>query len=65
VVVGDYLVEIKPLMVLVDTNPGQSPPAPTEKRAPNIPQKYRQQGSTPLKVSVKEGMNDQNFDMKP
>ncbi len=65
VVVGDYVIEIKPLMILVDTDPGKSPPAPTEKAAPNIPQKYRQQGSTPLKETVKSGKNEINFDMQP
>src|SRR5436309_3446668 len=39
VVVGDYLVTISPLMVLKDTDPGKSPPAPVEKPAPNIPVK--------------------------
>jgi hypothetical protein len=62
---GDYVVEIKPLMVMVDTDPGKSPPAPMEKKAPDIPVKYRQQGSTPLKASVKAGQNDIPFEMTP
>src|SRR5437588_13099655 len=33
-VVGDYVVEIKPLMHIVDTDPGKTPPAPVEKPAP-------------------------------
>jgi hypothetical protein len=65
VVVGDYIVEIKPLVVMVDTDPGKSPPAPVEKKAPDIPLKYRQQGRTPLKASVKAGKNEINFDMTP
>jgi hypothetical protein len=65
VVVGEYLVVITPPVVIVDTDPGKSPPAPVEKRAPNTPQKYRQQGSTPLKATVKQGKNEHNFDMKP
>src|SRR4051812_46891861 len=36
VVVGEYLVTITPLMHIVDTDPGKSPPAPVEKPAPNI-----------------------------
>jgi len=63
--VGEYVVEIKPLMHMVDTDPGKSPPAPMEKPAPNIPRKYRMQGSTPLKEAVKSGQNEINFDMKP
>jgi hypothetical protein len=63
VVVGEYLVEIKPLWHVVDTDPGKSPPAPMEKPAPNIPKKYRMQGTTPLKASVKQGPNEINFEM--
>jgi hypothetical protein len=66
VVVGEYIVEIKPLVVIVDTDPGKSPPAPVEKKAPDIPGKYRQQGSTPFKnVAVKGGKNEINFEMTP
>ena len=65
VVVGEYVVEIKPLVVIVDTDPGKSPPAPMEKPAPNIPQKYRMQGTTPLKAKVERGPNVFDFDMKP
>jgi hypothetical protein len=64
VVVGEYLVVITPPMIMMDTDPGKSPPAPVEKPAPNIPQKYRQQGSTNLKADVKEGKNTFEFDMK-
>ena len=63
--VGDYVVEIKPLMHIVDTDPGKSPPAPMEKPAPDIPAKYRMQGTTPLKASIKAGKNEINFDMTP
>jgi len=63
VVVGDYIVEITPLTQIVDTDPGKSPPAPVEKPAPDIPAKYRQQGKTPLRASVKPGKNEINFDM--
>jgi hypothetical protein len=63
--VGEYVVEIKPLTVIVDTDPGKSPPAPVEKKAPDIPRKYRQQGSTPLKAAVKAGENEFDFEMKP
>jgi hypothetical protein len=64
VVVGEYLVIVTPPMHIVDTDPGKSPPAPVEKPAPNIPMKYRQQGTTPLKETVKEGKNEFNFDLK-
>jgi hypothetical protein len=63
VVVGEYIVEVKPLMEMRDTDPGKSPPAPVEKNAPDIPKKYRQQGSTTLKAKVERGKNEINFDM--
>ena len=65
VVPGEYVVVINPLVEIVDTDPGKSPPAPVEKQAPDIPRKYRQQGTTTLKASVKAGPNDFNFDLKP
>jgi hypothetical protein len=65
VAVGDYVVEVKPLMHIVDTDPGKSPPAPMEKPAPDIPKKYRMQGTTTLRASVKAGPNECNFDMTP
>lgn len=65
VVVGDYVVEITPLVEIKDTDPGKSPPAPVEKPAPDIPKKYRMQGTTPLRASVKGGSNEINFDMTP
>lgn len=64
VVVGDYMVEITPLVHIVDTDPGKSPPAPVEKPAPDIPMKYRQ-GKSPLRATVKQGKNEIDFDMKP
>jgi hypothetical protein len=65
VVVGEYVVEVKPLTQMVDTDPGKSPPAPMEKPAPDIPKKYRMQGTTPLKAAVKAGKNEINFDLVP
>jgi len=65
-VVGEYdRVEIKPLMEMKDTDPGKTPPSKVEKAAPDIPAKFRQQGSTPLSASVKAGKNEINFDMTP
>ena len=64
-VVGDYKVVITPLVVIVDTDPGKSPPAPVEKKAPDIPTKYRQQGKSPLTAKVKAGKNEINFEMTP
>jgi hypothetical protein len=65
VAVGDYVIEISPLMEIKDTDPGKSPPAPVEKKAPDIPKKYRMQGTTPLKATVKQGDNEINFEMTP
>jgi hypothetical protein len=63
--VGEYIVFIEPPMHMVDTSPGKTPPSPEYKPAPNIPVKYRQQGTTPFKETVKEGKNVFTFDMKP
>jgi hypothetical protein len=66
VVAGEYdRVEIKPLMEMKDTDPGKTPPSKVEKSAPNIPAKYRMQGTTPLKATVKAGKNEINFEMTP
>jgi len=62
--VGQYIVIISPLMHMVDTMPGKTPPSPEEKPAPNIPIKYRNQATTPFRATVKEGQNESfNFDM--
>jgi hypothetical protein len=65
VVPGEYLVVVTPLVEIVDTDPGKSPPAPVEKKAPDIPPKYRMQGTTPLKASVQPGPNVFDFELKP
>jgi len=64
-VAGDYIVIVSPLMHMVDTDPGKTPPSPEEKPAPDIPAKYRSEGSSPFKATVKPGKNEFNFDMKP
>ncbi len=64
-VVGEYIVVVNPLMEMKDTDPGKSPPALVEKPAPNVPTKYRQQGLTPLKASIKEGKNEFPIQMSP
>jgi len=66
VVAGEYVVVVNPPMVMVDTDPGKTPPSPEEKNMPNIPRKFRAQGSTTLKAKVEMGGNhDFTFDMKP
>ena len=65
VVVGDYLVTINPPVERKDTDPGKTPPTPVEKNMPNIPLKFRQQGSTTFKASVKAGENTYDFNMVP
>ena len=62
---GEYVVVITPPMHIVDTDPGKSPPAPVEKPMKDIPKKYRMQGTSPLRATVKEGKNEHNFDMAP
>ena len=56
--VGEYIVTITPLMHLVDSMPGKTPPALEEKPAPDIPKKYRNQNTTPFRATVKEGQNE-------
>lgn len=65
VTVGEYLVVITPPVRIVDTDPGKSPPAPVEKNMPDIPRKYRMQGTTTLRATVNPGPNECNFDMTP
>lgn len=65
VLVGEYLIVVTPLSVIMDTDPGKSPPAPVEKQAPDIPRKYRQEGTTPLKYTVKPGSNDFKIELNP
>jgi hypothetical protein len=61
--VGDYIVFITPETYLDKSDP-TTPPARVEKKAANIPMKYRRQGSTPLKATVEGGKNKFDFDMK-
>jgi hypothetical protein len=63
--VRDYKVMITPLTEVVDTDPGKTPPMAIEKKAPDIPKRYRMPGSTPLTATVKTGENELNFEMKP
>ena len=63
--VGEYLIVVTPLSVIMDTDPGKSPPAPVEKQAPDIPRKYRQEGTTPLKYTVKPGSNEFKIELNP
>lgn len=63
--IGEYLIVITPLIEVKDTDPGKSPPAPVEKYAPNIPQKYRMPGTTTLKAKVEPGKNVVDLNMLP
>jgi len=65
VALGEYTIEVIPLSVMVDSDPGKTPPALVEKAAPDVPKKYRMQGTTPLKETVKAGKNELKLDMKP
>ena len=61
-VVGDYRVLVNPPIYVDRSNP-RTPPSPVERPAANIPEKYRNQGRTPLRATVKTGPNTFNFDM--
>lgn len=64
VVVGEYIVMITPAIYMDNSDP-KTPPSPMEKKAPNIPAKYRNQTLSPLRADVKEGPNNFEFDMTP
>lgn len=61
---GDYIVMVSPLVVML---PGdrRTPAAPEEKNSAMIPEKYRRQGSSPLKATVTAGEHKLDFDMTP
>ena len=61
---GEYTITITPATYLDDSDK-KTPPAVEEKKAPNIPEKYRRQGSTPFKKPLIAGKNELNFDMTP
>lgn len=63
-IVGEYVVMITPGKYLDKSDP-TTPPSLVEKEAPNIPEKYRRQGSTPLRATIATGMNELTFDMVP
>lgn len=63
--VGDYVVTISPLMYEDKSDPKNPPRTMVEKNAPDIPEKYRRQGGSPFKKTVKAGKNDINLDMVP
>jgi hypothetical protein len=62
--VGDYVVTVTPATYLDSSDP-KTPPVVEEKAAPNIPERYRRVGGSPLRGSVKPGKNELDFDMKP
>jgi hypothetical protein len=61
--VGEYIVFITPETYLDKSDP-TTPPARVEKNPPDIPKKYRRQGTTPLKATVEAGNNEFHFEMK-
>ncbi len=61
--VGDYKVTVMPLIVRKSEGP-RTPTVGVELPAPDIPEKYRNTGTSDLKATVKEGKNELNFDMK-
>jgi hypothetical protein len=61
--VGDYVVTVIPLIEKKQVE-GKGPVVGVEKEPPNIPERYRTEGATDLKATVKQGKNDLDFDMK-
>ncbi|MCI0376307.1 MAG: hypothetical protein L0215_01740 [Gemmataceae bacterium] len=60
---GEYIVTVMPLVVQQQVD-GKGPEVGVEKPAPNIPEKYRNLGTTDLRAKVVEGKNEFNFNMK-
>ncbi len=61
---GEYKVAVMPIVVRQQDG-GKGPEVGMDKPAPDIPGKYRVVGTTDLTVTVKEGKNELNFDLKP
>jgi hypothetical protein len=62
--VGEYKVTVEPLIVKKRDDPHGGPEVGVPKNAPDIPGKYRTEGTTELKATVQEGKNDIPLDMK-
>src|SRR5262245_32958028 len=60
--VGEYVITITPLMYLDSSDP-HTPAVMEEKKAPNIPEKYRRMGSTPLRFEIAAGPNKFTWDL--
>ena len=61
---GEYIVTVTPETYLDNSDP-KTPPVMEESPAPDIPEKYRRTGSTPLRHTVKEGKTIANFELQP
>ncbi len=62
---GDYVVTVTPATFVDTSDPTLPPVTVSEKKAPNIPEKYRREGSTPFKKTVNGGKNEINLEMTP
>ena len=60
---GDYKVWIEPPIIKV-VDPKTKVEAAEPKPSPDIPERYRNQGSSDLKAKVETGKSVHNFDMK-
>lgn len=61
---GDYVAVVMPPETTKDLGPNTSP-AVVLKEMKEIPAKYRSETTSDLKLSIKEGSNEFNIDMKP
>lgn len=61
--VGEYVAVVVPPEVTIDRGPNTSPETGF-KEMKNIPAKYRSEATSDLKVTIREGSNDFNIDMK-
>ena len=60
---GAYRVFIMPPLIW-EASDGGSPPVQVLKEAPNIPEKYRSEHTSGLEVTVREGDNTYNVDLR-
>lgn len=63
--VGEYVVTVRPLRAMGNPPGDKSAPIEMDKNAPDIPMKYRQTNTSPIKLQIKEGDNDLKVEMTP
>lgn len=63
--VAEYVVTVRPLRVFGNPPGDKSAPYEMDKDVPNVPEKYRQTHSSPIRVAIQPGANDLKVEMAP